>query len=202
MSELEVKPTPAPKKRKGRIFLFILLALVLAGGTFTWYSIQEYKKGEAAKTAAKAEADYKLALELATIQYIGLAASAEGMSNTYTDVWHTAIFDDSVTINDKKYYDFNSALEAQRQAFNKSGELKVIEDQTTELEKTIKGMANPPEKYKEVYQLLVDGYPIVKRFADQASSPSGSYDSYSDEIAELDAEVLKHYDKLKIYLPE
>jgi hypothetical protein len=58
-------------------------------------------------------------------------------------------------------------------------------------EKLVNKLKNPPSKYKESYDILIDAYTIYKGYISQAKSPEGSLQDYSDNTSELLQNLLK-----------
>ncbi|KYH30484.1 hypothetical protein CLTEP_26310 [Clostridium tepidiprofundi DSM 19306] len=110
----------------------------------------------------------------------------------YLEVWHDAIFSD--------YKDFNDEIAKQYKAFNK--ENKDLEDRKKNLDAIVKRLQNPPDEYQKTYNTVIELYEVYDEFYRLATNPSGSYQSYSNDVHEVDSEFLKIFNKLEILIPE
>jgi hypothetical protein len=189
-----------PRRSKKKLFLLIsILLLVLASvAAGAGYFYKQKKEEEYKKQVEKYGED----LNFLVMNMLNTGADAEGMINTYIDVWHEAIFNNKVEVGGQNYYDFDSALAAQKIEFEKSGKIEELQKSLDKTEKSIRKLNNPPKKYKEAYELAVDMYKSHKEFVEYAITPRGSYQSYSDDAQELSQEFINLYDEYNIKVPK
>jgi hypothetical protein len=185
-----------PRGSKKKLFLilsilFFVLASVAAGAG---YFYQQKKKEEVEK--------YGEDLNFLVMDMLNTGADAEDMINTYLNVWHDAIFNDKVEVGGQYYYDFNSALAAQKIEFEKSGKIEELQKSLDKTEKNIRKLNNPPKEYKETYELAVDMYKSHKEFVEYAITPTGSYQSYSDDAQKASQEFVNLYNEYNIKVPK
>ncbi len=74
-----------------------------------------------------------------------------------------------------------------------------IQKDKAEILAKMKEMNNPPKGCEEEYNALKDCYDSYMTFASIVISPSGSYNSVSEEFHEADETLLKHYTSLITY---
>ena len=135
---------------------------------------------------------YETDLLLFRVSVITDGAQFEKMANKYLEVWHDAIYSDNK--------DFNDEITKQYKAFNK--ENIDLEDRKKNLDAIVKRLQNPPDGYQKAYDTVIELYEVYDEFYRLATNPSGSYQSYSDDVHEVDSEFLKIYNKLEILIPE
>ncbi|MGG3684855.1 hypothetical protein [Aeribacillus composti] len=186
------------KSRKKRITILLILYFVLAcalgwGG----YNLYQQKKEKEAE-------EFGENLNFLVMNMLNTGADAEEMVNTYIDVWHDAIFNDTfgVEVGGERYYDFDSAVTAQKSEFEQDGKIEELQKSLDKTERDLKKLKNPPDEYKEAYELAVDMYKSHKEFVEYAISPSGSLQSYSDDARKLSQEFISLYDEYNIKVPK
>jgi hypothetical protein len=173
---------PKKSKKKQIVIFFLSLLLVGALGWGGYYLYQQKKEKEAEK--------YGEDLNFLVMNMLSTGADAEEMINTYIDVWHDAIFNDSAEVGGERYYDFDSAVAAQKSEFEQDGKIEELQKSLDKTEKELKKLKNPPEEYKEAYELAVDMYKVHREFVGYAISPTGSLQSYSDDARDLSQEYM------------
>ena len=146
-------------------------------------------------------------LENAAYKMIDGAANAESAGNLITDVWYNAIMNeydddtDKFTLKDGQFVDdFNDALENlfADEAFLEN--IYEIRDNQDEVLYLMKQLKSPPAKYKEVYSVLKEYYGNYLSMTNMVISPSGSFQSFSDDLTQADKATASSFDKIKLYL--
>ena len=151
------------------------------------------------------EQEYAKNLNMFTTEVLYGAQDSESQCNLVMSVWHDAIWNDTSDEETKKYVvgakDFNDALTklyADKDFQSKTSDINSNKDTVDSLMEKLK---NPPEKYKDCYNVAVELYSKYNSFVNMAVDPSGSYNSYSENVQDLDSEVADLYSKLNTMLP-
>jgi hypothetical protein len=184
------------KKKRKRILVFATFVLVIAAFT----SIGAYNNHQervAAEQKKKAEKKYKENLSSAYEQMVASGSMMEDIINGYTEVWHSAIWDDGATVDGQHYTDFNVALAAKKASYDTNGDLATLEATMTSLDNTMDKLKNPPAKFKDEYNVALDAYTAVKDM-DTYVDPSGSYQTYSQSTNEQDNEMGSKLNSLEV----
>ena len=155
--------------------------------------------------------------KLATIKYksnlteisnmiLDSAQEIESAGNTTLSVWNNAIYEksdpetDKFTCPDGRFVDdFNTALDNLFSDDSYSQIIQDIQKDRTEILAKMKEMNNPPKGCEEEYKALKDCYDSYMTFANIVISPSGSYNSVSEEFHEADETFVKNYTSLITY---
>ncbi|MGE7811271.1 hypothetical protein [Lysinibacillus capsici] len=66
--------------------------------------------------------------------------------------------------------------------YAKYKEIKSVKKNHNEVEKSIKDLKNPPKKYTDIYDDLLQIYEVYNTFVSLSTSPVGSYNDYSENI--------------------
>jgi hypothetical protein len=111
---------------------------------------------------------------------ITLALRSEDVVNDINKEWRDAIF------SEYKKRDFNEAIAEVR--VKRSSEISSIKELSESIAIDIKKM-NPPEGKEKDFQRLKELYLLFNKFADMAVSPSGSFQTYSQQNSALTVEI-------------
>jgi hypothetical protein len=188
-----------PKKKKKRFLKPLIVistsALIVSGGYLGYTKYQEHKEKQLQKYATNLKGTAEIMISTSTI--------AEDMLNQYHDVWSDAIFEDVAYVNGERIWgDFNEAISAQHEAFVEDGSIKAIENGEEAVKMLMKKINNPPEQYKEEYEVVVDMYKVFDEYVGLAKSPEGSLQSFSEQARELSSELISLYKELEVKMPE
>ena len=155
--------------------------------------------------------------KLATVKYksdltkisgmiLDSAKEIEKAGNVTLSVWYNAIYKkndpetDKYTCPDGRFVDdFNTALD---NLYSDSGYTQTIQDIQNDraaILAKMKEMSKAPKGCEEESKALKDCYDSYMTFANIVISPSGSYNSVSEEFHEADETLLKHYTSLITY---
>lgn len=189
----------APKKKKKGLFISIGVILVLAVAAGAWY----WNYYNTAKSLDK----YKANMALVFMKATNTAAKAEGMINTYQKVWHDDIFNSGYTTSNGTYHsdgldNFSQAIQDQRNIYDELGDNKQLTDGINSINTTMDVLKNPPSQYKDLYQQFVDLYSSLSSFVNMATDPSGSLQSYTSDANNLDNDIFKKINGIKVQLPK
>lgn len=187
------------KKLVTGIIIFILLAGAIVGGIFAKKTIDK-------KNAEKAEKAYCSKLQTTTYDMLTGCASAEEAAGLIHDVWRNAIYEEEDSSTDEYtqpngYFvsDFNDALANLEAEESFSKKIDGIRENQDMVERKIKELKNPPEKYKEAYEAIKDFYDSYLEFTNLATNPSGSLQTYTSDYNDLDSEVMSKYKKMDMF---
>lgn len=168
----------------------IILAIVL--GLFIFSSCKNKK--------------YKDDLEDATSEILSCASHVEDCGNLLKKVWSNAIYEDRDDETDKytrpdgHFVDFNSAINNLYNDGDFLNYIVIIKLGMSSIESDVKEMANPPKKYSNAYDCLIEYYNAFTSFADCVIDPTGSLTTFSATFSELDSEVASCYREMQLYI--
>lgn len=189
-------PRKKSKKKPVIITLVLVILLGLGGGSYWYYNDQQQKK----ETAAIQK--YQNDISEAVLKIVAYSYISEEVTNLYSKVWSDAIDADyGITVNGKTAYNFNDAIQYQREELEDKGILNNLKENTQSLDVLMKSLNNPPEEFQKAYSSLVELYGYYTQYADQADSPTGSLIEFNKKTNELSAEISKDYNQFKILLP-
>lgn len=127
-----------------------------------------------------------------------LFQTSKKVSFAYSEVWRNAIFDNK-DHNGEYCSDFNEAISRYKnQVANLYFIAKGVKSKKDKLDLLIKELKNPPSKYKETYNQIISVYADVQKMIELSDNPSGSLNSYSETISELDCQIEKDIKILSI----
>lgn len=153
--------------------------------------------------------EYYSNLESATMLMLSGCADAESSAGLIHDVWKNAIYEDRDDETDKYtrpdgYFvsDFNDALSNLWSDTSFLSDIEEIKNNQESVQKIMKNLKNPPDKYAEAYSDLKAFYDVYLEFTNLAINPSGNLTSYTEDYNDLDSDVMSKYDKMKMHLEE
>lgn len=166
------------------------------------------KKAEAEEKRIKAELEQYYDNMASACELMGDGAIAsEEVCSLVMSVWKNAIWEqrdeisDQFTIVDGKFVDdFNDALDNLYADEGFQAATYAIYLNQLQVIDLMKKLKNPPDKYKEAYEAV---YALFESYIDltgMATSPSGSYNSYSEDCVKTDTEFATLSKKASIYL--
>jgi len=176
----------AAKKRKVMLIVAAFLLIIAALSSIGAYN--NHQERVAAEQKKKAEKQYKKNLSSAYDQMVAAGAQMEDIINGYTDVWHSAVWNDGVTIDGAHYTDFNEALAAKRTSYDTNGDLAILDASMVSLGHTMDKLKDPPSKYEDEYEAALSAYASVKDMNNYVE-PSGSLQTYSTATSQQDNEM-------------
>ena len=151
------------------------------------------------------EQEYAENLNMFASEVLYGSQDAETQCNLVMSVWHDAIFSDTSNDDTKKFVsgakDFNDALSKLYADEDFQATVDDLNSNKDSVDALMKKLKEPPEKYKDCYNAAVELYSKYSSFVNQAIDPSGSYNSYSEEVHSLDGDVADLYSKLNTLLP-
>ncbi|MFB1098287.1 hypothetical protein [Terribacillus sp. JSM ZJ617] len=208
-----------------------ILALVIIGVSLTWYLISQHKSQQAAAEEEREnrEEEYIELLSNTTDAINQVNESSRQIIYMYSDVWNVTIENDlyvsaiaeylgveesvvidnvptdKIRVNPRGEYigrgDFNAALETVRNVLLSEGIYDSMENAQTTIEDNVKELKNPPEKYRELHEDFEDYYSNHSIYVSLATSPTGSYLTYTRDTSNLLTELGGQYSSLELELP-
>lgn len=126
----------------------------------------------------------------------------ESYCSTISDIWYSAIHNDNYTYNGNKVKDFNEALSLYfKERYSDDYEwtrYKSYRSDASAIKSTIKSMNKFPTQYEVAFNELIQLGIMVDEFSDYAISPSGSYNSYSEESKSLYKQIRRKLYELEM----
>ena len=149
----------------------------------------------------KNSSDYKLALKATALKIYMCELSCEILIDGIEDTWYNAIRKKYDKYNNGNY-DINIAIPAYLKDSSNAETLSMITSSKSNIDEDLKLHVNPPEDCKDAYNALLDVYSVMNRAYEMATSPSGSYNSYSSNSNEVSTDFTLKYSKLNALMPE
>lgn len=208
----EASVTSKPQtKRNPLVIGGIIIALLIVG----WFGYSQYQK----QLEEKREQEYLVEYQFALTAMLRSGAVAEEMLNGYYKVWNMA-FDKSLYALDiakelncdvtelsqsglvSNRGKFNDAIDVVRDYYKSSKRVESIEKSKTIVRDQVKMLNNPPEKFRQSYDQLVQLYGTYEEFINFALSPTGNISSFNQNANRLGTEFMRKYNEIEIRLPK
>lgn len=109
------------------------------------------------------------------------------------DTWNDAIYSN---------YDFDDAIDTLIAAWESENLYDESDKAFEEADTLIKALKNVPDGWDKAYDCLLDLYTVSKGLYDQSKVPTGSYNSYSQDINDRYTELNALNDKLLVLIPD
>ncbi|MBQ9517229.1 MAG: zinc-ribbon domain-containing protein [Eubacterium sp.] len=207
-----VEETPAPvqppqqveatlnKKKKSKKGIVICIILILAVAAGSLFYVQYSKQ--------KALNDYQNTFNETVKLMLEGATKAEESGGLIHDVWYNTIFEESNTKTDKytkRTYggfndDFNDSLENLFTDSTFSANIALIQSNQESVIEKMKELTNPPDEYKEAYEVLKKCYDDYLTFTNLVINPQGNLTSFTENYNDADSAVAKDIESLRVYL--
>ena len=147
----------------------------------------------------------KILFDYATEVSTGLS-DAEAQCNLVVAVWNDAIWGDTTQEDTKKYVagakDFDAALDNLYEDEEISKKISALYDNQEKVSSLMRKLKNPPEGYQDCYDAATALYQKYTSFIIMATSPTGSYNSYSEDFLKVDKETADEISQFIILLPD
>lgn len=157
----------------------------------------------------QASKDYYNNLEAATYAMLLSAADTETAGNLIIKVWHNSIFEekdeetDTYTRPNGTFYDdFNDALAELFSNEDFQDQISSIQNNQDNITNLMKDLRNPPADFEDAYNAIKEYYDIYLKFTNIVISPTGSYNSVSEDFNNLDNELLDAFNAMKLYIKD
>lgn len=195
------------KMNKSTQKIIAIVTAVVVVVIATIFGVQQVKKQNAAKEAARISKEYGENLELITYTMLSGAADAETCGNLIEKVWHNAIFEKRDTETDKYTRpngqfvdDFNTALANLFADTSFKTKISGIKDNQSAVQSLMKDMKNPSDEYKDAYDALSKFYDAYTKLTNLATNPTGSLQTFSNNFNAADTEVSNCFSAMKLYV--
>ena len=189
------------KKHTLGIIIAIVAASILCVVGFVLF--QQYK---AQKEAALLH-DYEYNMYIASLTMSSGDAMASSAGLLIRSVWLDSIyqFDNPKTTQytcpDGVFVDdFNIALENLFSDPDFIKDLEDIQDNQKEVLSLMSELQDPPEEFKKAHELLSELYDCYLYETNLILSPTGSYNSYSDELSDAQSDFFSISNKVRVYV--
>lgn len=186
--EGEVKKPVFLKTKKGFISIVVLVIILIIGGLVFSSYLNSQKKLEAFNSYKE---DFTIALSLLE----GEAQMNLDVLNETNTTWNDAIFGD-------EDIDFNTALILLYMGYEEDGILKDIKSGREDIDEQINKLQDEHPQFSSVYLDLLDLYATYTQINDLSLDPSGSLQSFRDQITNLDGDFKQGYSKIKVRIPQ
>lgn len=177
-------------KKTGKIGLYITIPILLIsflGSAITSSNINAERDRQIAIEDSKNKKFKKAADDFSATLYIA-SINAEDIGNKEYKAWRKAI-DDSAGDD----YDVNDTIE--KITSDNESDISSLNSDISTLYDDLKIMnKNDTKKYN--YSLYKKTYKEINKFADFVTSPSGSYNDFSDGFSDIDKTVANAYSEL------
>lgn len=203
---VKVNPQKTKKIIIGAIAAVVLIAVCALAVVIT----NQQKEAAAQQEAAAARAEYIENLTLARATMLAGGAEAESLCNLTKSVWYNTIHEKSDSTTDaytKNNYsgkfndDFNDSLSSlYRDSGTRSTVSKIKENQEAVAE-IMRDLQSPPDDLASCFETIEAMYDTYSRFTSLAISPSGSFNSYSENFRTYDDDFMRYYEKLDTQIP-
>lgn len=177
------------KKRKSKVIPIVILVAIIA---IAGISIFLYMKKQSEIEAFNSYKDeFTVTLSLIKAE----SDKCVEISSQYVTTWHDAIYSDDDI-------DFNLALALLYSELDENGTLADIETSKDTIDEKIANLQSIHVDFENAYLDMLDYYEIYAAIYKTASDPTGSYQSYSEEVNELESDLEKNYNRIKIRIPQ
>lgn len=135
------------------------------------------------------------------------AAQAEDACNLTLRVWRSAIWDHSESEWDEDIRpffatDFNDALLKLYQSDSYQEKVSDIESYNDYVDDYMKDLKNPPSDCEQAYETATTMYTQYSKLTGLATSPTGSYNTFSSSFQSADSDILDSYNLLGTQIPD
>ena len=149
-------------------------------------------------------AEYKVNYSSAMVSMLEGAEISNDCCVKILKVWGNSIWEehddetDKYTYNGTEFYDFNTALDNLYSDPDFSASLESLYDNKDEVMRAIKKLNKYPDGMEYSYELIKEGYDSYKKLYNLATSPDGSFNSYSDEFSDATDNFMDVFDKIEL----
>jgi len=141
--------------------------------------------------STRSETEYlKSLVELKDFMVVS-AAVCDGLCNKHSSHWRSAITSEYGNINAA----IAESLEAGKETINQ------VNSARDTIENSMRQLNNPPSGYEQAHLKLVELFGIYNQLVKQAVSPSGSLESYNQDVNKLTGDFTKVVSELNVLMP-
>ena len=199
--QVEVTKVRVKVSKKVKVLLVLAIVLVVAGIT-AFFVIKSVLDKNAAK-------EYMETMKTVSNKMLVGAAKAEETGSMIHDIWSNTIFEkedpktDQYTKNETGSDfndDFNTSLTNYVSSDEYQNAEQEIRNNQVEVQRLMKELQDPPDKYKEAYSALKDYYDAYLKLTNCAINPTGNLTSYTQDLSEADNAAVRCYQSMDMYL--
>jgi len=202
------------KNLKKTIVSLIIILVVVVGGIFVYNLIQtqadevkllEETKEAEAKLLDETNTFIENVDEVRTLMLLG-AIESETVSSLIHDIWYNTIF--KVLDNRTEKYttgfntDFNTSLSRYFNSKEYTDAMLNIDQNQESVKELMKKLQNPPEGLENLYTTITELHEVYLTQCNNASSPTGSLQSYTASINESASTFMNLYEILETQIPD
>ena len=179
------------KMKKRALSLLLFMTLILSLLTACGNSKETFNK-------------YISDLESLRLFSLSGASDAETLSKYAAEVWYSAIKGEYNIYSGGTYEDFNVALAKFYADDNLLSPRLIsnIESNQATVSDIMKRLQNPPKDLDKCYDTAMELYSCYNSLTKLAISPSGNYNSYTENRRDYIDNFLKYYELLEIQIPD
>jgi hypothetical protein len=147
--------------------------------------------------------NYKQNLKVAYTQAKVLKESSTLVAEQIAATWNSAIFNHQYSFGSHSGYvsDFNDALVKLMQEPEIIQVNKSIDSLRSILKVSMEKLTDPPTKYKDTYNDLVTLYSSLSELSNMATNPSGSLQTYRQNLNDLTSKVNSTFSEIEVRNP-
>lgn len=199
-----------PQKTKKIIICSIIAVVLIAVCALAVIMINRQKEIAVQQERAAIRATYIENLELARSTMLIGCAEAEKLCNLTKSVWYNTIYEKSDKTTDaytKNSYsgkfndDFNTSIANLYHDSDTKATVARIKGNQEEVAEIMRDLQNPPDDLSSCFETIEAMYDIYSSFTSLAVSPSGNYNSYSENSRTYGNDFVRLYDKLNTQIP-
>lgn len=205
IQEPEVTATSAKPTAKKKTIIVMTIAILVVLSIIIGFFL--YKRSSETKKAAEKEAYLDSASEF-SLSLIYAAAKCEDTGNLIKSIWYNVIFeeDDPTTdpytkwgsYNGSYFYDdFNEALQNFFSSDKYAEMEKMLIDDYEKLSDLSVQLKDAPEGLEDIGETVNEAYSHYRKLYKNATSPSGSLETYSNDFSENDTNTVDAYEDLQ-----
>ncbi|SFW50405.1 double zinc ribbon domain-containing protein [Ruminococcus flavefaciens] len=187
-----------------KIIIICIAVLILIGVVVgVIFGVKKYNNKKAEDLHVEQVNNYETNYKEVSRKMLSGAADAESCGNLIKKVWYNSIYEESdyetnkYTKSGSTYNDFNTSLRNLFADEDFSMEIEGIEKNQKEVADIMKQLKNPPDEWKDSYEVLKGYYDAYLTLTELATNPTGSLQSFSENFNNADSEVSKYYSKIK-----
>ena len=168
-----------PRRIIKPLFIFIILTIFLCGIAYVF--IQKNQK-----------ISYQQKISETVGEIFNATVKCVDMCSIYSKEWREGIKHDSMDL----------WIRVQANKFRENGDIANIITSKMKIDELMSGLASPPEPMIDVHRKLIELYGIYSQIYNFALEPSGSLASYNRSINDLQSNLMKTANELKVMLPK
>lgn len=126
----------------------------------------------------------------------------ESVTEFYATIWSNAISKENSYFNANSVYyqkEFNEALPMAVKDMRESN--TTLDSITVKIQSSIRELNDPPAKYKQIHEKLINVYGYYNEYVQMCKHPSGSLISFNAKRQNLSSEIYRLTSEIKVQFP-